>query len=198
MKKILPLIFALLCIHAGFVRANTPVNTVHTGPGKEIDLPAFTSLSIKGGGTYYIHYSRSSKIEIKGAGRCLDEVEATVSYRELSIGPAENATGNCPIEVHIYTSALSSIQQKGGGSISIMKGFPPVESFKCSLKGGGDMNLSALRIGSLHAAIKGGGQVMATVEKSLHGEIKGGGRLYYQGDPAVKKEISGGGTIESR
>ncbi len=165
---------------------------------KEIALPPFETVVTEGGGNFYFHYSPNTKVEIKGAGSCVEETEVMVSSGILSISPKGGFSENCRIEIHIFTPIIKEIQHDGGGRIVIKKGFAPVDVFKCSIDGGGNVKMTALRVDSLLASIEGGGEISAQVNKKLHGKIRGGGVILYQGDPAVESNISGGGAIKQK
>lgn len=165
---------------------------------KEITLPSFETVVVKGGGDLYFHYSPNTKAEIKETGPCVQKISVEVSSGTLSIRPQAGYLDNCRFEIHIFTPIIKEIQQNGGGSIVIEKGFKPLDAFKCKIDGGGNIKMEALKVDYLRASIMGGGEITAQVSKKIDGKIRGGGVIFYQGDPVIVSDISGGGVIKRK
>jgi hypothetical protein len=198
MKKVLKLIIIFISFSASFLNAQVKPSIGSEKLLKEVSLPPFETVVFKGGGSFYLHYSPTSKVEIKGGGPCVEEMEVVVSSGMLSISPKGSFSKDCKIEFHVFTPSIKEIQQDGGGRIVINEGFAPVDIFKCSIDGGGNIKMAALRVDALLASIEGGGVISAQVSKKLHGKIRGGGLILYHGDPAVESNISGGGAIKRK
>ncbi|MGE0931458.1 GIN domain-containing protein [Peijinzhouia sedimentorum] len=198
MKKVVPL-FIIFCFLSD-IHLCAQVNSFleKEKVTREIALQPFSEILIERGGNFYLHYSPTSKVEINGLEAYLTETEFSVSSGILRISPKGNFSGNSKIEVHIYTPLIKGIQQKGGGSIVIKEGFASVNEFKCSIDGGGKIDITTLSVNSLLASIKGGGEISARVDSKLQGKINGGGDIFYQGDPVVESNISGGGAIKQK
>jgi hypothetical protein len=198
MKKVISLLTIYCCLSAIYCNAQGNSSIESDKGVKEITLSPFETVVAKGGGNIYFHYSPNTKVEIKGAGSCVEKFIVEVSSNTLSINPKNGFSENCRSEIHIFTPMVKEIQQDGGGSIKIKEGFASVDVFKCSINGGGNVKMTALRVDSLFASIDEGGEISAQVNKILHGKISGGGVIYYQGDPTVESFISGGGAIKQK
>lgn len=198
MKKMKTLIIIFISISASILNAQGKPLERSEKLLKEVSLPPFETVEFKGGGDFYFHYSPTSKVEIKGEDPCVEEMEAVVSSGILRISPKGNFSENCRLEIHVFTSSIKEIRQDGGGRIVINEGFAPVDIFKCSIDGGGKIEMTALGINSLLASIEGGGVISAQVSKKLNGKIRGGGLILYHGDPTVESNISGGGAIKRK
>ena len=198
MKKVIPLFIISICLSVFCCHAQGNPSEESDTIVKEVSLSPFEMVVIKGGGDFYFHYAPNTKVEIKGAGSCVEKAAVKVSSNTLSISPKGGFSENCRTEIHIFTPIIKEIQQDGGGKIVINEGFAPVEVFRCSIDGGGSVKMVALKVDSLLASIDGGGEISAQVSKRLHGKIRGGGVIFYQGDPAVESAISGGGAIRRK
>ena len=198
MKKVIPLLIISFCLSVLYCNAQGNPSVENDKVVKEIALSPFESVVTEGGGNFYFHYAPTTKVELIGTGSCVEETEVKVSSNTLRIHPKGGYSENCRIEIHVYTPVIKEIQQDGGGSIVIKEGFAPMEVFKCSINGGGNVKMTALMVDSLFASIDGGGEISAQVSKIIQGKIRGGGVILYQGNPAVESDISGGGVIKQK
>ncbi|SMG46873.1 Protein of unknown function [Marivirga sericea] len=197
MKKVLLLIITFYLSTAYCVAQDSP-SLEKDEVVKEIALPSFNTVAVKGGGDYYFHYSSNTKVEIKGADSCVESIGVIVSSKILSLNPLGGFSENCRVEIHIFMPNIREIQQNGGGRIVVNEGFAPVDKFKCTLDGGGILIMTSLKVDSLLAFIEGGGEISARVNKKIHGKIRAGGVISYQGDPLIETDIVGGGTIKRK
>ena len=198
MKKVIPLLIISFCLSAIYCNAQGDPSVESDKVVKEIALSPFETVVAEGGGNFYFHYAPNTKVEIKGAGSCVEKTGVKISSNTLRISRKGGLSENCRIEIHIFTPLIKEIQQNGGGRIVINEGFAPVDVFKCSIDGGGKVKMTALTVDSLLASIDGGGEISAQVNKMIHGKIRGGGVIFYQGDPTVESNISGGGAIKRK
>lgn len=198
MKIMIPLIIIYFCFSAIYSNAQDATSQENDKVIKEIALSSFETVDAEGGGDIYVHYSTHPRLEIKGLGSCVENTGVKVSSNTLNITRIGDFLENCRVEIHIFTPILKEIRQDGGGRIVIKEGFAPVDAFKCSIDGGGDIKMTALSVNSLLATIEGGGEISAQVHNKLNGKIRGGGMILYQGDPNVESNISGGGAIKRK
>ena len=199
MKKIMLLLIILLGLSATFSFAQENyVQEEDNVLKKEITIPSFEIVVNEGGGNIYFHYSHTSSIILEGTNTCMKNVSIETLSSTLKISPKGGLSKSCNLDIHIYTPVLKEIQQNGGGTIVVNKGFDTIDVFKCSLDGGGDINISAIKVNSLFATIDGGGEISAQVKSNLNGRIRGGGLIYYQGNPIVEENVSGGGAIRQK
>lgn len=180
MKKVMPVLLISFCLSAFYSNAQDNLSTEGDKVVKEITTAPFETIITEGGGNFYFHYSPNPKVEIKGTDSCVETSNVQVLSNVLNISQKEGFSENCRPEIHIYTPVIKEIQQNGGGRIVIKEGFAPVDVFKCSIDGGGELSMEALKVNSLLAS------------------INGGGVIYYQGNPSVESDISGGGVVRRR
>jgi len=198
MKNMKTLLIFFLCFSITLLNAQVKPLVGREKLVKEIALPSFETIVSNGGGNLFFHYSLKSKIEIKGAGPCVEGMQVSVASGTLNIRPKAGFSENCRAEIHVFTPSIKGIQQNGGGRVVIKEGFAPMDIFNCSMDGGGAIQMIALSVDSLFASIEGGGVISAQVRKHLDGKISGGGVILYQGDPVVESKISGGGVIKRK
>ncbi len=161
-------------------------------------LDDFENIVTHGGGNINVEFSDASIVEVTTGSDCLESVELKVKAKTLYIEVKDYAGKACKVTINIKVPALNSIAQNGGGNVLIKKGFSPIKSFACKLKGGGNINLSALNIENCYASIEGGGSMLVNATNQLEGKITGGGLIEYLGEPEVISDISGGGAIKKR
>lgn len=161
-------------------------------------IPPFESLIVTTGGDIYVHPSSTTTLQLKGDKDCVEKIDASVSSKVLRISSKDNHSDDCRVEIHIGTPNFDEIQLSGGGTLIVEDGFAPIEVLKCSIKGGGNVEMASLSVGSLFAIVGGGGEITAQVKTLLDGTIKGGGSIFYDGNPIVKSDISNGGTIQRK
>lgn len=161
-------------------------------------IPPFKSLIVTTGGDIYLHPSPTTTLQLKGEKNCVQNIDASVSSKVLHISSKGNHSDDCRVEIHIGTPSFDEIQLSGGGKLMIEEGFSPIEVLKCSIQGGGNLEMTSTRVDSLIAIVHGGGEITAQVKTLLDGTIKGGGTILYAGNPKVKSDISNGGTIKRK
>jgi len=198
MKKVRLLLIFAFCISVVYCVAQVVPSQESGNIIKEIALSEFEKVVVKGGGNFYLHYSPDTKVKIKGASTCVENTKVSLSSNTLRISPAGDLSEQCRVEVHIFTSNFKEIQQDGGGEIVINGGFAPVAIFKCRVNGGGRIEMTALKVGSLLASMDGRGEISAQVSTKISARIKGGGVLFYKGEPIIESDISGGGAIKRK
>lgn len=182
-----------------FITLSSPAQD-NSFQGKEDgkSIPPFERLIVTTGGDIYVHPSSTTTLQLKGGKNCVENIDAVVSSKVLRISSKDKYSDECRVEIHIGTPNFDEIQLSGGGTLLIEEGFSPIEVLKCSIKGGGNIEMASLSVGSLFAIVGGGGEITAQVETLLDGTIEGGGTIFYDGNPIVKSDISNGGTIRRK
>lgn len=161
-------------------------------------IPPFESMIVTTGGDIYVHPSPTTTLQLKGDKHCMEKIDASVSSKVLHISSKDNHSDECRVEIHIGTPNFDEIQLSGGGTLLIEEGFSPIKALKCSIQGGGNLEMRSTQVDSLIANVQGGGEITAQVKTLLDGTIKGGGTIFYDGNPIVKSDISNGGTIRRK
>ena len=156
------------------------------------DLPAFTSVVLRGGGELTLRYSDAYSLQNTGDQQAWDyRVEDGVltikCHDRCSLWHNRSAVITLP--------RIDEFTIRGGGEISFEGAFEPTDSLEISINGGGEIDALAVPARNVDISIRGGGDISVNAEDSLNVSIFGGGEVSYTGEPEVSKSIFGGGVI---
>jgi len=161
-----------------------------------IDVPAFDSVGLRGGGTVVVrHGDRQSVTLIRGN---LETSRFRVdSDGKLEILACVRSCRDYELRVEIITPRLDAAGIEGGGEIRAEGVFPERDTLAIGIDGGGEIDMTAIPAETVAAGINGGGLILAHAEEHLAAGINGGGEIRYRGRPEVTSAIDGGGSVES-
>lgn len=160
-----------------------------------VSVPAFRSVELRGGG---------SIVFTPGAAQRVTLVEGSSRVTRLAVDRNGRLTisacaGRCPanykLRIEIQAPQMPDVALTGGGAIRAASGFRPQPRVSAAIRGGGRIDLRALRTDSASAAVKGGGEILVQARASLSAAVAGGGAVRYWGNPRVSSAVQGGGWV---
>jgi Putative auto-transporter adhesin, head GIN domain len=159
-----------------------------------VDVPAFDSVELRGGGTVTIRHGASQSVTLLSGN--LETSRFTVGDEgRLTIRACASTCRDYALRVEIVTPELNGVGISGGGSLRAEGPFPPQDELAIGINGGGTIDLSAIDAGNVAAGIEGGGSIRTHARHTLVAGINGGGTIRYEGSPSVTSGINGGGTV---
>lgn len=160
-----------------------------------IPVRAFDSIELVGGGEVIVRHGAEQRVTLLSSDRELAAFEVD-GDNDLVIRACRRTCRNHNLRVEVVTPALDGIAITGGGRIRTEQGFAARGSIALAVTGGGDLDARTIRADSVAAAVRGGGRISTTAERSLVASVSGGGAIRYRGDPAKTVSIRGGGAVQ--
>lgn len=178
------LAIGLAALAAAPAPAQTPVN-----------LPAFDSVELSGGGHVVIRHGPRQSVTLTSGDP--ETTRFSVGRDgKLEIRACVRTCRDYDLRVEIVTPELDGVGVEGGGEVRAEGAFPERESLAIGIKGGGEIDVTAIRAATVAAGIDGGGTILTHARDRLVAGINGGGEVRYRGDPEITSGINGGGSVE--
>lgn len=160
-----------------------------------VDVPAFDSVELEGGGTVTIRHGPTQRVTLIRGDLATSDFSVDDDGR-LTIRACRRSCADYRLEVEIVTPAIDAVAIEGGGHLTAEGNFPARDRFAIAINGGGSINMAAVESDDVAAAIRGGGIITANARRNLAASIRGGGAIRYLGGPSVASSIQGGGVVE--
>lgn len=159
-----------------------------------IPVAAFRSVSLQNGGEVILrHGSRQQVTVVQGTADC---VEATIEDGDrLVIDHRHGCTEGHRITVEIVTPEVDGLAVMNGGTIRTSGDFPRQTDIAVAVEDGGTVDLRAMVVDRVTAAVHDGGRIMTRAEDALTAQVAHGGAVTYWGSPRVTSAVDGGGVI---
>ena len=186
---------------------------------KDLDLPAFTSIRVKGAIQLEVAVGESQEVVLEATDEWLDRILMEVDEDELVIDMKTRKRGfnfesdNSPT-VTIKMPSLTGFRVDGAVDADIanvdaesfdfeMRGAGDIDisgsckSLEVDVRGAGDINLEDLKCGAVKVELKGVGDVSVYASDSINAVLAGMGNIdVYGGPKKVNKRVGGFGTID--
>ena len=159
-----------------------------------VSVPEFDSLELRGGGRVTVRHGAEQRVTLVRGDPGITRFEVDREGR-LRIDACTRTCRNYDLRVEIVTPELDAVAIHGGGTIRADGRFPEREVLAIAVSGGGAIDMSAIAVADVAAAVHGGGSITTRARDTLAASIHGGGSVRYLGDPSVSSAISGGGSV---
>ncbi|GAB3811142.1 head GIN domain-containing protein [Pontibacter rugosus] len=164
---------------------------------RTLDMAAISGVEVSGSTKVYISRGNPQRVEVRGQGNVLDELETEVDNGVWDIEFDRCLRNHKKVEIHITVPELHVARVGGSGSIELEDVFESRE-FKTSVSGSGNV-LLRVATDKLDARISGSGTIRAAgVANEQDISISGSGN-YLASDVNSKKvevNVSGSGEAE--
>lgn len=182
--------FALAALIAAPLTMATP-----SFAATDIPLPAFTGISVHGGGHVILVYGAKQRVTLLKGDPKVAQIE--VKGNSLELSPCESVCmfRHVDLEVEIVSPNITAIEAHGGGAISTKGEFPKQAQMSVAAHGGGAISINAIPVEHVAAEVHGGGVVHLKALSTLAAAVHGGGAITYSGDPQLSASTHGGGSI---
>jgi len=160
-----------------------------------IQVPAFRSVELRGGGDVTLRAGPSQRVTIVEGSSQVTRIYVLRDGR-LRI---DACNSHCPrhyrLRVEIQSPRVPDVAIAGGGKIQAAGGFPSQREIGVAVDGGGNIDLRSIDASHVTAAVNGGGHIAVRPRARLTAAVNGGGDIRYWGDPQVTMAVQGGGTV---
>ena len=159
-----------------------------------VQVPAFDSVELRGGGTVTIRHGARQSVRLVSGDAETSRFEVDGEGR-LTITACRSSCRDYQLRVEIVTPDIEGLAIRGGGSIRTEGDFPYRSALAAAVRGGGNLDATAIEAGTVSVGIQGGGSIRTHARDRLVAGIQGGGSVRYLGDPQVTSGIEGGGSV---
>lgn len=171
-------------------------STATAGSGTVVPLGSFRSIATHDGAHVILRHGDAQRVTIL-EGDLEHSSIAIVEGNRLRI---EKCSGGCPrgyrLLVEIVTPDIDALAVNDGGWIEGRGTFPRRESLAAAVENGGTIDVRAMTLDAVVAAVHSGGRILAKPERDLVGAVAQGGAILYWGNPSVTSSIDHGGVIQ--
>jgi len=161
----------------------------------EIQVPAFTGVSVTGTCNVDIETGEPQEVELSAQQEVLDVMTYEVKGGILHIGfdPDYSVNTNKEISADIVIPAVSSIAVTGVGDFDLSGS--KQASLDINITGTGNVDAFDMEVDDCTIRISGTGNCEVRVNNSLDIIVSGVGNVFYKGNPEITSSISGVGNV---
>ncbi|MFC3712118.1 GIN domain-containing protein [Sphingoaurantiacus capsulatus] len=165
------------------------------GAAVDVPTPAFSALSLNGGGTVTVKQGPTRKVTILRGDPKVSSFQVIERSLRIRACP-DGCPNNYKLEVLVTVPDIDALAVRGGGKVE-MTGFPAVEKLALSVQGGGLLDTRAVEARTVAASVEGGGGIRTWASKTLAASVRGGGGVRYKGSPTLATSVRGGGGVKA-
>lgn len=186
MRSILPIIALPLAISVpAFAEAQV------------VSVPQFRSIELHAGGDVHIVPGPVQRVTLVRGSTALTHFRVDNRGRlEITTDCRER---DCPheynLQIRVESPQVPDVAVKAGGTIVADPGFAPQHQVSAAVFAGGTIDLRALGVDSVSAAVNAGGDIYVRPRATLAAAVNAGGDILYSGNPQVSMAVSNGGDV---
>ena len=161
-----------------------------------IAVPQFRSVQLQAGGDLEIVPGPAQRVTL------INGSTEFTSFRMRPDGQLEIAThcdDRCPhnydLKIQIESPTLPDVGVHAGGTIVARSGFAPQREIAAAVSAGGMIDLRAVQVDNISAAVDAGGDIYVRPRATLNAAVNAGGDIHYLGNPQVSMAVSNGGNV---
>jgi len=163
--------------------------------GTDVSVAPFKSIGLRGGGHVILHHGATQHVTLVKGSTQFTRFEI-VNGNELQIDACnENCPNHYDLEIDIVSPDIEGVAIQGGGEIESRGTFPKQHKIDAAVSGGGSIDIRAMSVDEVAAAVNGGGDIKTKPAHALRAAVNGGGAISYSGNPQVTSAINGGGSV---
>ena len=184
MRILLPFLFAVAALPAQIHAAEV------------VPTPAFRSIELRYGGDVTIVPGAVQRVTIVSGSTEFTHVYVKHGGRlRIETSSNQRCPRNYPLQIRIESPTVPIVAVEAGGRIIAGQGFRPQSDIAAAVHAGGTIDLRALDVSNVAAAVNEGGDIYVRPRTTLSAAVHAGGDVHYSGNPQVSMAISGGGNV---
>src|SRR3954453_23145450 len=160
-----------------------------------VPVPAFRSVQLQGGGDVSIVPGPVQRVTILNGSTQFTTFRMRENGRLQIDACNERCPRNYNLRIQIESPYVPAVAVKAGGTIIASRGFAPQRDVSVAVMAGGTIDLRALSVDEVSAAVNSGGDIYVRPRVSLAAAVHAGGDIHYSGNPQVSMAVSGGGDV---
>jgi hypothetical protein len=155
----------------------------------------FRAIELHDGGEVIVRYAPVRQVRFIAGDARLSRI-SEINGRLV----IEHCPDRCPRDyrmvVEVATPEIAALSVNDGGSIRGEGGFPAQAAIALHVSSGGVIDIRALEVADVTAAIAQGGLIFTRAERRLAASVAQGGAITYWGRPAVTRSVRHGGVVQ--
>jgi hypothetical protein len=160
-----------------------------------VPVRAFRSVQLHGGGDVSIVPGPVQRVTILNGSTQF----TTFRMRDNGQLQIDACNERCPrnynLRIQIESPYVPAVAIEAGGTIVASRGFAPQRDVAAAVRAGGTIDLRALSVDEVSAAVNSGGDIYVRPRVSLAAAVHAGGDIHYSGNPQVSMAVSDGGDV---
>ena len=157
-----------------------------------LPVPAFRSVALQNGGQVILRHAGEQRVILR-------EGNTTRTRTWIEDGDRLVIDGDCrrgyQTVVEIYSPVIEQLRVTDGGTIECRGSFPRQAALAAAVDDGGAIDVRAMKVDAVAAAVSQGGMIFTRPAKELTAAIAQGGAITYWGNPEVTSSIQHGGVV---
>ena len=177
----------------------------------------FQRVTVNGSTDVNVRLGDRTSVVVHGGRTVIDDVRTEVRDGTLVVERTDDDTltlGGDDLRVDVVVPRVDAAEVHGSGDLDVDLDGRTVDALDLAVQGSGDVHARG-RVGTLHAAINGSGDLQLRslraddaavsvqgsgdadlrVERALDATIDGSGDIDYAGDPEVRSDVAGSGDL---
>ena len=184
MRILLPFVMAVVALPA------------QTRAAENVPVPSFRSVELRGGGDVILVPGAVQRVTIVSGSSEFTHVYVKEGGRlRIETSCSQRCPHNYPLQIRIESPTVPIVAVEAGGRITAERGFRPQAEIAAAVHAGGTIDLRALDVSSVAAAINEGGDIYVRPRVNLSAAVHAGGDIHYSGNPSVSMAVSNGGNV---
>lgn len=163
---------------------------------EQIPVPHFSSVQLSDGGDVTIVPGPAQRVVLVSGSR---EFTRFRMRRDGQLEISMECNGRCPrnyaLRVQIESPVVPDLAVSDGGTIVVQRGFAPQRRIATAVSEGGTIDLRAIAVDDVSAAVNSGGDIFVRPRRSLAAAVNAGGDVHYSGNPQVTMAVHNGGEV---
>ncbi len=161
----------------------------------DVPVPAFSSVDVRNGAHVILRHGDKRRVTVTRG----NTTQSTIHVEEHGKLVIDRCSDGCPgeyrLEVEIVSPRIDALSVKDGGWLRCDGSFPRQADLAAAVESGGTLDVRAMNIDDVSAAVQQGGRILTEPRASLTAAIAQGGVITYWGDPDVTESIVHGGVV---
>ena len=184
MRILLPFLFAVAALPA------------QTHAAEVVPTPAFRSIELRGGGDVTLVPGPVQRVTIVSGSQEFTHIYVKEGGRlRIETSCNQRCPRNYPLQIRIESPTVPIVAIEAGGRITAGRGFRPQSEIAAAVHAGGIIDLRAVDVANVAAAVDAGGDIYVRPRASLSAAVHAGGDIHYSGNPQVSMAVSNGGNV---
>lgn len=168
---------------------------VQVHAAETVPVPPFRSVELRGGGDVTLVPGPVQRVTIISGSSAYTQIYVKDGGRLRIEACNHRCPRNYPLQIRIESPTVPIVAIEAGGRITAARGFRPQSNITAAVHAGGTIDLRAVDVADVAAAVNAGGDIYVHPRASLSAAVHAGGDIHYSGNPQVSMAVSGGGDV---
>lgn len=177
------------------VATSSGAGTDEARAGTNVAVPSFRSVEARNGAHVILRHGEKRRVTIVQGNTTETAIRVEEGGRLLIDRCPEGCPKGQRLLVEIVTPEIAALGVTDGGWLRCEGSFPRRADLATAVASGGLLDVRAMNVDAVAAAIQHGGRIFTAPRASLTAAIAHGGAIVYWGNPDVQRSIQHGGVV---